>query len=58
MNMVFDSADDEGLAFEVAQDSAEVAVEFFAQGLVAEERVAILGGKDEMNENLWQGIAA
>jgi hypothetical protein len=35
MNMVFHPANDDGLALEVGQDSAEVAVQFFAQGLVA-----------------------
>ena len=31
VNMVFDAADDEGLAIEVGQDAAEVAVEFRAE---------------------------
>jgi hypothetical protein len=35
MHMVFHAANDDGLAFEMSQDAAEVTLQFVAQGFVA-----------------------
>ena len=50
MNMVFDAANNNGLAIEVGQDSAEISVQFFAQWFVAQKWAAVFGGKDRVNQ--------
>ena len=56
MHMVLDAAYDDGLAVEVGKNAAEVALEFVAERGVAQERAAVFGGKDGMNEDLGQGL--
>ena len=56
MNMIFHAADDERLATKIHQNTTEVAVQFFAESLVAEKRVTILGGENRMHENLCKGL--
>jgi hypothetical protein len=51
VHVVLDVADDEGLATEIGEDAAEVAVGFFADGGIAEEGSAILGGEDGVHED-------
>jgi hypothetical protein len=43
MNMVFHAADDDGLAVEIGQDAAEIAVQFFAQWFVAQKWATVFG---------------
>lgn len=43
MNMVFHSADYEGLTIKIRQDAAEIAVQFFAEWFVAEKWVTVFG---------------
>jgi len=49
--MFLHAADDEGLAIEIREDAAEGAVEFLAERFVAEERAAILGREDRVQED-------
>ena len=56
MNVVFNAANDERLAIVLGQNAAEVAVQFFAQGFVAEKRTAILGRENGVNQNLGEGL--
>src|SRR5207244_12726270 len=37
-------------------DATEVAMQFFAQGFVAEERPPVFGGKDRVHENFGEGL--
>ena len=56
MHMILDSADDEGLAFEVREDPAEVAVEFIAQHLVFQKRAPFLGREDQVQKDLCERL--
>ncbi len=56
MDVVFHASNDDGLAFEIRQDAAEVAVQFVAQRFVAEERLPVFGGKDRVHENFGEGL--
>ncbi len=49
MDMILDAAHDDGLAIEVAEDAAQVAVQFLAQ-----EWSAVLGRKDDVQDDLGQ----
>ena len=54
--MILHAADDEGLAIEMREDAAEVAVEFLAERFVAEERAAIFGREDHVQEDLCERL--
>lgn len=54
--MVFHAAHDDGLAFEIGEDAAEIFVQFVAQRFVAEERPPVFGGKDRMHQNFGEGL--
>ena len=54
--MILHAADDEGLAAEMREDAAEVAVEFLAERFVTEERAALLGREDRVQEDLGQRL--
>lgn len=56
MHVVFYAAHDDGLAFEIGQNAAEILVQFVAQEFVAEERSAVFGGKDCVHENFSEGL--
>ena len=56
MNMVFDPPDHDGLAVELLKYSAEIAMEFFPHHRITEERTAILGGKDGMQEDFRERL--
>ena len=56
MNMVFDASHDDGLAIEVGQNPAEMAVQFLAQRTVAQKGAAIFGGENGVNQNLGEGL--
>jgi hypothetical protein len=53
---IFHAADDDGLAFEIGEDAAEIFVQFVAQRFVAEEWPSVLGGKDRVHENFGEGL--
>jgi len=42
-HMVFHATEDDGLAIEIGQDAAEVAVQFFAEQFVAKKRATVFG---------------
>lgn len=46
VNVVLSATDDDGLAIQIAYNSAEVKVQFIAQGVVAQERAAVLCRKN------------
>ena len=54
--MVGHAADDEGLAIVFRQDASEVTVQLVAERFVAEERTAVFGGEDGVNQNLGEGL--
>lgn len=56
MHVVLDTPDDDGLAVEIRENAAEVAVEFVPQQLVAQERPTIFGGEDGMDQDLGEGL--
>ena len=56
MHMVFHTTHDDGLAFEIGQDAAEVAVQFVAQRFVAQERSPVFGGEDRVHENFGERL--
>jgi len=56
MDVVFHAADEEGRAFELFGDAAEIRVEHVARGFVAQERSAVFGGEDQMNVNGGKGL--
>ena len=49
MHMIFNAPNDDGLAFEIGQNAAEVTVQYVAQEFVAEERPPVFGGKDRVH---------
>ena len=57
MHMILHAADDEGLAVQVREDAAEVAVEFLAKGFVPQEWVPFLGREDRMQKDLCQRLS-
>jgi len=56
MRVIFDAAHDNGLAVKVRKDPTEVAMESLPQGGVAEERAAIFGGEDRVNEDFGERL--
>jgi len=54
--MVLNAADDDGLAFQIRQDAAEVAMQFIAQRFVAEEWPPVFGGKDRVHKDFSEGL--
>jgi hypothetical protein len=56
MHVVLDAAHNDGLAVEVAEDAAQVAVQLLAQGSVAQGWSALFGGKDGVNDDLGQRL--
>ena len=56
MHVVLDATHNDGLAIEVAEDAAQVAVQFVAQGRVAQEWSALFGGEDSMQDDLGQRL--
>ena len=55
-HVVFHAAHDDGLAFEIGQDAAEIFVQFVPQRFVAEERPPVFGGKDRVHQNFGEGL--
>ena len=55
MHMVFHAASEDRRAIELFGDAAEIRMERVARGLVAPERSAVLGGKDQMNVHGGRG---
>lgn len=51
MNVVFDAADDDGLAIEVDQNSAEITMQFVAESLVAQKGSAFFCREHCVNQN-------
>ena len=56
MHMIFHATDDDGLAFEIREDAAEIAMQFVAQWFVAEEWPPVFGGKDRVHENFGERL--
>lgn len=54
--MIFHAANDDGLAFEISQDAAEVTVQFIPQWFVAEEWPPVFGRKDRVHQNFGEGL--
>lgn len=54
--MIFHATHDDGLAFEIRQDAAEVFVQFITQRFVAEERPPVFDGKDRVHQNFGEGL--
>lgn len=54
--MILHAADDEGLAIEIREDAAEVAVEFVAERFVAKEWVTFLGREDRVQKDLCERL--
>ncbi len=55
--MVPDTADDDGLGFEVREDAADVTVEFRGQRGRLEKRLAVLGGKHGVDQDLGKRLS-
>ena len=58
MNVIFHPADNDGLAVEMGQDSTQVAVQFFAERAVAQERAAVFGREDGVNQDFGERLRA
>jgi len=56
MNMVFCSANGDGLAFMVGENAPEVTMEFFAQGAISQEWAAVLGREYGMDNDLGERL--
>ena len=56
MNVILYAADDNGLAIEIGQNAADVAVQFFAKRFVAEKRATLFGGKCRMHKNFGERL--
>ena len=56
MNVIFHSANGDGLAIVIRQDAAHVAVQFIAQGFAAENRATVFGREYGVNQNLGEGL--
>jgi len=56
MHVILHTADDEGLAFEIREDAAEVAMEFVAEGLVPQEWPPFLGREHEVEEDFGERL--
>ena len=56
MHKVFGAAHDDGVAIQVVENSAEVAVQLLAQRFVAQKRAALFCGEDGVHQNLCQGL--
>jgi len=61
MDVILHTTDDDGRTVELFGNAAEIGMDFGAEGGIAEERVAVFGGKDEVKvnggEGLWHGVA-
>jgi hypothetical protein len=51
MHVIFHTADDNRLAFEIRQDAAKIFVQFVTQRFVAQKRPTIFGGEHSVNED-------
>jgi len=56
MNMIFHSADDDGLAIVTGKNAAEVAVQFLAERFVTQKWPAFFGRENRMHQNLGEGL--
>ena len=56
MDVVFDPADDDGLAFESAENTTEILMELLAQLAVAQKGRAVFGGEDRVHDNFREGL--
>ena len=56
MHMIFDAANDDGLAFKIGQNAAEVTVQFVTQWFVAKEGPPVFGGEDRVHKNVGEGL--
>ena len=56
MHMILDPADDEGLAFEIREDAAEVTMEFLAQRRVFQKWPPFLGREDQVQKDLCERL--
>ena len=56
MDMVFNASDNNRLAIEVREDSAEIPVQFFADSVVAQERAPIFCRKYGVNQNFGERL--
>ena len=54
--MVFNTADNDGLTFELGQNAAEVAMQLLAQCAVAQEWAAVFGGEHGVNQDFRKGL--
>ena len=64
--MIFHAANNDGLAFEVGEDAAKIAMQFVAQRFVTEEGPPVFGREDRMNQDsgerlrhvgmVWKGV--
>ena len=54
--MILHAANEDGLAFEIGQNAAEVSVQFIAHRFVAEERPSVFGGADRVHQNFGEGF--
>jgi hypothetical protein len=56
MHMILYTADDEGLAIEIREDAAKVAVEFVAERFVPHEWPPFLGREDRVQKDLCERL--
>ena len=52
--MVFRATHNDGLAFEMGEDAAPIAVQFVAQRFVPEEGPPVLGGEDRVHQDFGE----
>jgi hypothetical protein len=58
MNVIFHTADDQGLAIVIGENAAEVTMQFFSQRFIAEKWPAILWLRKLNGRRFWRGIEA
>jgi hypothetical protein len=54
MNMIFDAANDDWLAIEVRQDSAEIVMHFITNFCIAQEWTPLFSGEHRVDQNLCE----
>jgi hypothetical protein len=54
--MIFDAADDDGLAVEAREDAAEVCVQFIAYAAVAKVGATVFGREDGVKQDFCEGL--
>ena len=56
MNVISHPANDDGLAIQFGEDAAAITMQFVAQRFIPEERTAVFGGENSMDQDLSERL--